>query len=156
MSSSTTPKADRRGPEIDSTVRRNLVVVMSSKARIASALVFLLVLLLAGVPYWLTPKDRLSLPESLYGIGLALVSLASAWLQFAMRLPFFKALLLPASAPPAVVLLRVVVDVVADPTSHNLWPFEVVIALALSLPLAFLGALFGKGLSLAFGRKPEP
>lgn len=40
------------------------------------------------------------------------------------------------AVPAAVVLfviLRIVVDTARDPTSHNLWPFEVVVMSALSL-----------------------
>jgi len=38
-------------------------------------------------------------------------------------------------------LVRIVVDTQADPTSHNLWPLEVVIWSILAL--VFLGVLFG-------------
>lgn len=41
------------------------------------------------------------------------------------------------------VILRVIVEVVADPTSHNLWPFEIVIAGILTGPTSLLGAFIG-------------
>ena len=41
--------------------------------------------------------------------------------------------------PAVVILAIVIIDGIADPTSHNLWPFEVVIMLALGL--SGLGAI---------------
>lgn len=38
-------------------------------------------------------------------------------------------------APLAYVIVRLVVDLQADPTSHNLWPFEVIVASLVSLLL---------------------
>jgi len=43
-----------------------------------------------------------------------------------------------------VVGLRIVVDSIRDPTSHNLWPFEVVSALVVGVPPAALGVLLGR------------
>jgi hypothetical protein len=46
---------------------------------------------------------------------------------------------------PAAVFVRVLADGIQDPTSHNLWPFEVVLALIVGMvaacPAALLGAL---------------
>jgi hypothetical protein len=36
---------------------------------------------------------------------------------------------------------RVVIDTAADPTSHNLWPFEVVLAVVVSVPPICVGGL---------------
>jgi hypothetical protein len=40
-------------------------------------------------------------------------------------------------------MLRVVVDAVIDPTTHNLWPFEVVIASLVGGACSILGAAIG-------------
>jgi len=48
---------------------------------------------------------------------------------------------------PLAVLAKVAWDVAGDPTSHNLWPFELVIALGVAAVPAVLGALAGWGLS---------
>jgi ABC-type branched-subunit amino acid transport system permease subunit len=50
------------------------------------------------------------------------------------------------------VLARVIVDVVRDPTSHNLWPFEIVIAVLVGAAAAVAGALLGS-LLLWAGRR---
>jgi hypothetical protein len=49
-----------------------------------------------------------------------------------------------ASSVIAVVVARVVVEGVQDPTSHNLWPFEVIIALMVGFACAFGGAVAGR------------
>jgi hypothetical protein len=40
-------------------------------------------------------------------------------------------------------MVRVVRETSVDPTSHNLWPFEIVIASGLGFPAAFAGAVLG-------------
>ena len=44
---------------------------------------------------------------------------------------------------PAAVFARVFVDGIQDPTSHNLWPFEVILALILGMAAAWPAALVG-------------
>lgn len=40
----------------------------------------------------------------------------------------------------ASVIATLIYDVTSDSTSHNLWPFEIVITIAIILPASFLGA----------------
>ena len=47
------------------------------------------------------------------------------------------------SAFPAVIMARVVLDGMEDPTSHNLWPFEVAMAFGLGMITTFPSATFG-------------
>lgn len=42
-----------------------------------------------------------------------------------------------------VIVAQIIVDTNRDPTSHNLWPFEIPIALVIGLPPAILGVLLG-------------
>ena len=44
---------------------------------------------------------------------------------------------------PAAVALRVAVEVVQDPTDHNLWPFELIIAAIVALGAVLPGLLVG-------------
>lgn len=72
-------------------------------------------------------------------IAAALGGLAAPlWGLWRFRGLFRAAALLP-SAALGYVVLRIAVDVARDPTSHNLWPFELLQAGVLSL--AFMGAL---------------
>jgi len=44
---------------------------------------------------------------------------------------------------PAIVFGRVVLDCIDDPTRHNLWPFEVFMALVIGMIIAFPAAALG-------------
>jgi hypothetical protein len=75
-------------------------------------------LLAVGIPYCMIPYNKVNLPDALPGPGLLAVV--------------------------AAVFLRIVVEGTADPTSHNLWPFEVIIAVGLGFSIAFAGAVIGR------------
>jgi hypothetical protein len=47
------------------------------------------------------------------------------------------------SAFPAVILGRIVLDGMEDPTSHNLWPFEVAMAVGFGMVMTFPSAGLG-------------
>jgi hypothetical protein len=112
--------------------------------------------LAVGVPYWRTPYNRLDLPNALAGTGLVVLVAAAALtraLSGRRSLTIASAI---GSAVPAVVVSRVIVDVMRDPTSHNLWPFEVVIAVFAGWAAALAGAVSGGLMSrLRGGRQPN-
>jgi hypothetical protein len=56
---------------------------------------------------------------------------------------FWRTVLVTGAAVPGAVFARVIVDTWRDPTSHNLWPFEIVIALVMGLAVTVLGTLLG-------------
>jgi hypothetical protein len=111
---------------------------------VVPALPYVVVMLAVGLPYWSVDYGGLNLPDALLGYGLLLLFVFAVWLPFSGRATLGRAILLAGSVPVAVVLLRVVVEVVLDPSSHNLWPFEVVIAVAIGAPIAVVGALLGR------------
>jgi uncharacterized membrane protein YhaH (DUF805 family) len=47
------------------------------------------------------------------------------------------------AAFPVAVMIRVIIETVKDPTDHNLWPFELVIAALVSLIAVVPGLLVG-------------
>jgi hypothetical protein len=74
-----------------------------------------------GLLYWFVPYRHL---ESTMAIAFVLVGIVAAVLvaRGARRLgPVVRT---AAGAAAAAAVLRVVVDVARDPTSHNLWPLE--------------------------------
>jgi hypothetical protein len=95
-----------------------------------------------GVPYWSLAYQRVSLPGALLGPGLYIVGAAAATLCASGAESFRRAILVGGAAPAAV-LARVMVEVVRDPTSHNLWPLEAIIASALGFGCALAGAMAG-------------
>lgn len=77
------------------------------------------------------------------GPGLLVVGLAALVLRARGAARFWTAAIVTGAAVPAAVLARVLVDTQRDPTSHNLWPFEIVIALGVGLFPAVSGAIVG-------------
>lgn len=108
--------------------------------------------LAVGVPYWLIPYAQVALPGSLVTPGLLVPFLGAAVARGGFGLPFGRSALVPGLAVPSAVLLRVIVGTVADPTSHNLWPLELILAGAVGLGVSLCGALLGSVLRLLRGR----
>lgn len=100
-----------------------------------------------GLKYWLTRYGTVNLPEVLIGPGLGVTGLASAAAVALGAAKFWRGVLIFGSAAPTAVFVRVVVDCIPDPTRHNLWPFEIVIAYGVGLPWAVGGAAIGWCLS---------
>lgn len=101
-----------------------------------------------GIPYWLIPYSQLGLPGALMGPGLLAVAFAALILRACGASTFWRGVAVAGAAVPAAVLARVVWEGVLDPTSHNLWPFEIVIALALGFLAALAGAIAGSLISM--------
>ncbi len=108
--------------------------------------------LLTGIAYWSTPYNARDLPFSFYVPGLLSVSLAALVFRAYRASTFWRIVLIFASTVPAVFFLRVVADTMKDPTTHNLWPFEIVLAAGFGLAAAGAGALMGA----VAGRFMEP
>lgn len=96
-----------------------------------------------GIPYWLIPYSSVSLPSSLLTLGLVVVAAMAILLRAFQILRFWSTVGFMTATLPAVIVARVVLEIVMDPTSHNLWPFEVVIAAALGFMCAIAGAGIG-------------
>ena len=95
------------------------------------------------------PRAKVSLPDTFYGAGLLVIAVLAA----AAR-AFGKARLVPVifvigAAVPVAVLARVVIDAAKDPTSHNLWPLEFIIAAEVGIICSSAEALVG-GLRIFF------
>jgi len=111
--------------------------------------------LCVGVPFWTIPYRQVNLPDALLGPGLVVVAVG-ALLLCALRLaPFGRALLAAGAAVPAAVFLRIVVEVLRDPTSHNLWPFEMIIAVFVGATAAAAGAVPGWVIARLRSRPPR-
>jgi len=120
-------------------------VCMGIPAKWIPRLGFIVSMLAVGVPYWLIPYNskNFSLPSALYGPQLVVPVLAAALAVGSGAIGFWKGFALIGAAIPAALMARVVFEGILDPTSHNLWPFEIVIGAMVSAPCAFAGALVG-------------
>lgn len=116
---------------------------------------FAVAVLAVGVPYWQVPYNKLNLPDAVLGAGLLAVVAVAALARVYSGRHFFRVVAVMGSSVPAVVMVRVVVDGLLDSTSHNLWPFEVVIAAFVGGAAALAGALLGSTLlRLSRGGRP--
>lgn len=108
------------------------------------AAAFLVGLLVVGLPYWRIPYANVSLPSSLSGSGLlVLAGMALALVAwYCMRVS--TVILVIGGVVPVVVFARIVEDATRDSTTHNLWPVELVIAMAMGFVLSAAGALAGR------------
>ncbi len=96
-----------------------------------------------GYPFWQIPYNKVSLPNTLYGPGLIVVGLAAAMARALGRARLLSVIFVVGAAVPVAVIARVAVETTKDPTSHNLWPFEVVIAAFVGVACSLAGALVG-------------
>jgi hypothetical protein len=113
----------------------------SKKILLLSA--FVCSFLIVGLPYWQIPYAQVSLPNAIWGVPLLIVSTIAAALRVVPGIRLISAALVVGASVPAAVLARVVFDVFSDPTSHNLWPFEVALSVGPGLLAGFVGALAG-------------
>lgn len=101
----------------------------------------------AGAPFWLVPYAKANLPNSLLHPGLFVVAALALWLRAWGIASFWRATLSMAASVGAAVAARAAVGIARDPTSHNLWPLEVIIALLVGLVCAAAGAALGISIS---------
>jgi hypothetical protein len=104
---------------------------------------FLVAFFAIGIPYWVIPYGKVELPSTLVGVGLTVAALAALAVSAARLARARLAALVVGAAAPAAVLLRVIVDCSRDPTAHNLWPFEIVLAGGVGLLASTAGAILG-------------
>lgn len=104
------------------------------------ALAVLAGFLACGLPLWPIPYREVSLPGNPPpALWLAAGAVAGAFARLRIRRGAGIPVLAVTAGFVLAVLARVAVEVAADPTSHNLWPFEVVIAGFFGVTAALLG-----------------
>jgi hypothetical protein len=111
--------------------------------------------LTVGVPYWLIPYNKVNLPDAVLGVELLVVVAAAAWARIHSGRRFFRVVAVMGASVPAAVMARVVVDGLRDSTSHNLWPFELAIAIFVGGAAALAGAVLGSALSRLLRKGPQ-
>lgn len=118
---------------------------MSNNLRRASqAIAFLTAFVAVGLPYWLIPYHQVNLPNALLTGGLVVVPLAALVLRLFGAAHTWLATVVAGATVPVAVMTRVLVDCAQDPTAHNLWPFELVIACFVGFGPGLAGALLGQ------------
>jgi len=102
----------------------------------SAALVAAFTAALIAVPYWSSSyatvrDDGIFTWFWLVELVLFLGTVLAASLSNA---PLWAVMAVMLACVPVVVMGRVVLDTAADPTSHNLWPIEVVLSMIISVP----------------------
>jgi hypothetical protein len=116
---------------------------MATKSGTVLALAFAGSFLAVGFRYWQIPYAQVSLPDAVWGVALVLVAGLAALPRILYATRLWRTTLIVGASVPAAVLARVVYDTASDPTSHNLWPFEIILAAGPGLAAAFIGAFAG-------------
>ncbi len=124
---------------------------MTSGKILYLSVAFLVCCLAIGIPYWQTPYEKLSLPDSLYAPGL-LLAFICAIVFCAYNTRFVWSAAVFGLCAPVVVATRIILDVSRDATSHNLFPFELAIAVMLGFLISGIGAMLGTGVRKLFFR----
>jgi peptidoglycan/LPS O-acetylase OafA/YrhL len=112
---------------------------------------FLAGFLVVGVPYWRIPYNKAT-SSAVMG-GAILIGMVALITRVLIDARFPRVVLVVAAAVPAAVMARVVVDTTRDPTSHNLWPFELIIAFLVGLTGTVPGTLVGSVFRRLLGKR---
>jgi hypothetical protein len=99
--------------------------------------------LAVGIPYWPIPYSKLNLPDAVLGPGLAVVAISAVVLRIYGVASIWRVTWTVGASVAMVVMARVIVEGTRDPSSHNLWPLEVIIALVIGMACSASGAMTG-------------
>jgi hypothetical protein len=119
------------------------------------ALLAVVAVFVCGWPYWSLPKGSFNLPDALPAASGWIVGMG-ALVGGVLGGSALRAFFVFAAVLPAVAFVRVVLDVAVDRTSHNLWPFELVIAGGVGLLPAAVGAALAAVALRLLAQRPQP
>ena len=106
---------------------------MTGRVWMHMALAFFGGTVVLGAPYWPLPYAQAELPGAFLGPQLIVLGVITLTLVLQRVVPISRCLAAMACCAPAAVAVRVITEVMRDSTAHNLWPFEIVIALLVGL-----------------------
>lgn len=100
-------------------------------------------LFLTGIPFWRLPYNADYLSNPLFLSGFAALGVVTAIVAASGKVRLSQVFWTMLATFPVAVMIRVVIDTAKDPTDHNLWPFELIIAAVFSLVAVVPGLLAG-------------
>lgn len=100
-----------------------------------------------ALPYWAATFDSIR-DDGIFGswhliAGMLVAGTLLAGMMSEVSLGLVLTVML--TCAPIAVIGRVIIDSASQPTSHNLWPLELVIAAVMSIPFVGIGAAFAWG-----------
>jgi hypothetical protein len=114
------------------------------------AIVFVVALVSTGLPLWLVPYNRIELPSFWLLPGLLVIVPLAAGTRFLALAKTWATVGALTGAMIAANMLRVSWDAAADPTSHNLWPLELIMTAFAGVTFSLVGCLAGWLLGLVW------
>lgn len=120
-----------------------------------SILIIGLGLIVAGIFHWTIPYSELNMFSQPFILKWSISSsLIGALGVVVLKKSQLSSSLLTTSGFILAVMFRVIYDTtLIDSTSHNLWPFEVVIASIIVLPASLIGAFISSLLMKSFSKR---
>jgi hypothetical protein len=104
-------------------------------------LIILVGIMVGGLSYWFNPYDELSLLGiSIYKLMGAGAFLGSLSLTLILNKRPWEIAILITTGIMISIMCRIIFDGINDPSTHNLFPFEIIAALFISVPSAFIGS----------------
>jgi hypothetical protein len=116
---------------------------MSPLAPLLQPLAFSAGTVIGGWQHWMRATAQTDPTDTLVGPGLAVLGVIAALLVVGGAASAGRAFLLMSACLPAAVMALVAVDTWEDPTSHNLWPLELVFAFVVGVVPVLGGVLAG-------------
>ncbi len=129
-----------------------MIIRMNTRALLVLAVSFIACVFAIGVPYFSLTYSQVNLPNALYGWGLSLLFVVAAGIRIKNSAGFLATAATCAAVIPVIVMARVIRDTALDPTSHNLWPFELVIAGVVGVFVALVGTIAGSLVRVVMNR----
>lgn len=103
----------------------------------------------AGAIYWPMTQGRINLTSQHFISQWAIVALVCGFVGsfFLLKRQIFKAIVATLVGMEAAIFANVIFELLQDSSSHNLWPFEIIITGAIALPFVIVSGVLGWVLS---------
>ncbi len=115
---------------------------------------------LSGIPYYFaTPKSQTStFPVVLFSLVIGILFSSAMGISLAQPQRVWRWAIAVGLGLPAAVICRIIIDSIQDSSSHNMFPFEIIISLIIAAPFTFAGAYAGLLSKSIYtkGRKDSP
>ena len=105
-----------------------------------------------GIPYFTIPVKQVEQTTALWLGGLVVIGAMAATVRVVGQTRAWQAVGAPLGGFLTVVASRIAADVAVDPTSHNLWPFELAVLVAAGGAAALVGAFIGSQIAHSLRR----
>ncbi len=104
-------------------------------------LIILVGIMAGGLSYWFNPYNEMSLLGiSIYKLMGSSAFLSSLILTLILNEKPWRIALIITAGVIIGVMCRIIFDIIIDSSTHNLFPFEIIIAIFITVPSTFIGS----------------